>query len=71
MHPLAVPVLGAGSLLILSTLWTAFTIGTPFYIHQSRFGRAALAFAVFVYSVTTALWVARWLGYFGGPVPVD
>jgi hypothetical protein len=70
MHPLAVPVLAAGSLLILSTVWTALTIGTPFYIHQSRFGRAAIAFAILVYSLTTALWVARWLGHFGGPVSV-
>jgi hypothetical protein len=70
MHPLALPVLAAGSLLILSTVWTALTIGMPFYIHQSRFGRAGIAFAVVVYALATALWVARWFGHFGGPVSV-
>jgi hypothetical protein len=71
MHPLALPVLAAGSLLVLSTVVAALTIGTPFYLHRIRLGRVALGFAAIVYALAAALWVMRWLGYFGGPVPVD
>ena len=70
MHPLALPVLVAGGMLILSSVWTALSLGTPVFIHRSRFGRAAIALAVVVYAVATALWALRWLGPFGGPVSV-
>jgi hypothetical protein len=71
MHPLAIPVLGAGVLLILATIWTTLVTGTPLLIHRSRFGRAVIGVAVLVYALAAVLWVLRWRGYFGGPVPVD
>jgi hypothetical protein len=71
MHPLAVPVLAAGVLLVVSTVWATATLGSPIRVHRSLFGRVALAVAVFAYGATVGLWLLRWLGYFGGPVPVD
>jgi Protein of unknown function (DUF2752) len=71
MHPLALPVLLAGALLALSTLWTTLEVGSPFVFHQRRFGRATLALAVVVYLAALAFWGLRWLGFFGGPVPVS
>jgi hypothetical protein len=70
MHPLAAPVLVAGGLLMASTVWATVTVGSPIRLHRSRAGRVALAVAIVVYGAVLALWVLRWLGYFGGPVPV-
>ena len=69
MHPLAVPMVVAGGTFALSTVWATFLFGTPL-VHRSRFGRAALALLASTYLATLALWVLRWFGYFGGPVPV-
>ena len=71
MHPLAVPVLVAGALLVASTVWATATLGSPIRMHRTLFGRVAIALALVVYSATLALWGLRWLGYLGGPVPVD
>ena len=71
MHPLALPVLATVVLLILATIQGTLATGTPFLLHRGRFGRAAIGFAVLVYTLAATLWVLRWLGYFGGPVPVD
>jgi len=70
MHPLALPALLAAGMLVASTVWATYALGTPFVVHRSRFGRAAIAVASVVYALVFLLWVARWLGYFGGPVPV-
>jgi hypothetical protein len=70
MHPLAVPVLGSGVLLILATVWVTLVSGTPFLVHRSRLGRVAIGVSVVVYSLAAALWALRWFGYFGGPVAV-
>ena len=71
MHPLAVPVLVAGALLLTSTVWATATLGSPIRVHRSLFGRIALALALVAYGAALALWLLRGLGYFGGPVPVD
>jgi hypothetical protein len=70
LHPFAVPVLGAGCLLILATLWATVVTGEPWWVHRTRFGRAALGASALVYMLAAALWVARWFGWFGGPVAV-
>ena len=70
MHPLALPVLVAGSLLALSTVWATFAAGSPIRTYRSRFGRFAVAFAIAVYGAALVLWVLRWFGHFGGAVPV-
>jgi Protein of unknown function (DUF2752) len=70
MHPLAVPVLLAGALLMASTVSATATLGSPIRLHRTRFGRLAIVLALVVYAATLGLWGLRWLGYFGGPVPV-
>jgi Protein of unknown function (DUF2752) len=70
MHPLAVPVLVAGAMLMASTVWATVALGSPIRLHRSPFGRVALAMAVAVYVAALGLWVLRWFGCFGGPVPV-
>jgi hypothetical protein len=70
MHPLAVPVLVAGMLLILSTIWATLVTGEPWSLHRTRFGRVALGFAAVAYVLAAGLWISRWFGLFGGPVPV-
>jgi hypothetical protein len=70
MHPLALPVLVAGALLVASTVWATFSGGSPAHLHRTRLGRGALALAVAVYGATIVLWVLRGFGCFGGPVPV-
>lgn len=71
MHPLAVPVLVAGALLMASTVWATVTVGSPIRLHRTLFGRLAIALVIAVYGAALALWVLRWFGYFGGPVRVE
>jgi hypothetical protein len=70
MHPLAVPVLFVGTVLVLSTVWATLVVGSPMRLHRSRFGQGALGAAIVVYAASLVLWVLRFLGYFGGPAPV-
>jgi hypothetical protein len=70
MHPFAVPVLGVWLLFMASTVHATWAVGTPLTFYKGRFGRVALGVLVAVYVATFVLWVLRWFGYFGGPVPV-
>jgi small neutral amino acid transporter SnatA (MarC family) len=70
MHPLALPALLAAGMLAASTVWASYALGTPLVVHESRLGRGAITAAAIVYALVLLLWVARWLGCFGGPVPV-
>ncbi len=70
MHPLAVPVLFAGTLLVLSTVWTTLAVGSPIRFHRSRLGQGAIGAAFVVYAAALVLWILRFFGHFGGPVPV-
>jgi hypothetical protein len=70
MHPLALPVVAAGALIALSTIWATLGAGTPLYFYRQRLGRSALVFAIAVYASALVLWIARWFGFLGGPVPV-
>jgi hypothetical protein len=70
MHPLALPVLAASALVVVSTVLTTLEVGTPLGFYRGRLGRTALTLAVVVYVAMIALWGVRWLGFFGGPVPV-
>jgi hypothetical protein len=69
MHLLAVPMLVSGGTFVLSTVWATFLFGTPL-VHKSLFGRLALALLALTYLATFVLWIVRWFGFFGGPVPV-
>ncbi|HEY8041572.1 MAG TPA: DUF2752 domain-containing protein [Polyangiaceae bacterium] len=71
LQPLAVPVLAVGLLFIFSTVWTTLRLGTPLHVHKSRLARVTLGIAAVVYGAAFALWMLRWFGYFGGPVPVS
>jgi hypothetical protein len=70
MHPLTVPVLVAALLLMTATVRTTFASGSPFLVHHTRLGRLAIGAAIVVYAAMFALWVLRYCGCFGGPVPV-
>jgi hypothetical protein len=70
MHPLALPVLAAAALIALSTVLETLAAGTPLHFYQHRLGRRALVFAVAVYSAAVVLWILRWFGLLGGPVPI-
>jgi hypothetical protein len=63
MHPLAVPALVAGVALTAAAAQTA----RPLW---PRFAPIALRGAAVVYAATLVLWVLRWFGMLGGPVPV-
>jgi hypothetical protein len=69
MHPLAVPMLLAGGAFALSTVWTTYLFGMPL-VHKSILGKVALGALALTYVASIALWVLRWFGYYGGPVPV-
>ena len=71
MHPLAVPLLVVGLLFMASTVWVTYVFGAPVPLHRSRFARTTIGLAIVVYGAALVLWILRWLGYFGGPVPVD
>jgi hypothetical protein len=70
MNALALPALVVGSAFALATIATTARDGTPFLVHRTRSGRAALLGALLVYAAAFVLWGLRWLGWFGGPVPV-
>ena len=71
MHPLALPVALVGALVALSTIGTTFQAGTPLEFYRRPLGRISIALAVVVYGAAIVVWGLRWLGFFGGPVPVD
>jgi hypothetical protein len=70
MHPLAVPVMAAGLGIAAASLWATWSLGSPVRLTRTRLGRAAIAIAIVVYAAAFALWTLRWVGWFGGPVPV-
>jgi hypothetical protein len=69
-HPLAMPVLLAVGLAVLSMVRTTFATGSPLEFYKRPLGRAALALFAVAYVGALGLWGMRWLGLFGGPVSV-
>jgi Protein of unknown function (DUF2752) len=70
MHALALPVLVAGVLLAVATVWATWVAGSPVRLVRTRLGRFAIGLAVVTYAGAILLWVLRCFGYFGGPVTV-
>lgn len=70
MHPLAVPVLLVGLLFMGSTVVTTLQLGSPLTVYRTRPGRWIIGAMVVVYGATLLVWIARWFGFLGGPVPV-
>jgi hypothetical protein len=70
MHPFAVPVIVVSMLFAAVTVWLTLRDGTPFRLWESRLGRASVWAMLAVHGGSLLLWALRWLGLFGGPVPV-
>jgi hypothetical protein len=70
MHPLAVPALVATALFAASMARASYRAGKPVLVGRARAARFAVGLAAAVYAASLALWVARFFGAFGGPVPV-
>lgn len=70
MHPLAIPLATAFTALALSTMVAVVTRGSAHHFHRTWHGRAALISFGLVYVAAIALWILRFFGAFGGPVPV-
>jgi hypothetical protein len=69
MHPLAVPALAAGiALTAAAALSTARSPADG--ASRPSFAPIAVRGAAVVYAATLLLWVLRWFGLLGGPVPV-
>jgi len=70
MHPLAVPSAAASIALMGATVWVTAKKGSPEALWRDGIGRVTLLAFLGVEALVFALWVARWFGAFGGPVPV-
>ena len=71
MHPLAVPTALVHGALVIGTIVAAYRYGAPWLMFEKRWGKVVLLVAlVLVLTADFALWIARALGAFGGPVPV-
>lgn len=70
MNALAMPVLAAGLALVAASSATTYRLGTPFEVHTTRLGRAAIVGLAVAYAAAVVLWALRWFGWFGGPVSV-
>ena len=70
MHPLAIPTLLATLLIALAMLRVTFVRGGPGGMVDDRLSRLAVVAFVAIQMASVALWIARMLGAFGGPVAV-
>lgn len=70
MHPLAFPEIGVAAFFVAVTLWLTWREGSPFQLWGARLGRWALLAVAATHVASALLWAFRWIGLFGGPVPV-
>jgi hypothetical protein len=70
MHPLALPSAFASLAFMAATVWVTARHGSPEAMWRDRLGRMAILVFGGVEAAVFALWVARWFGAMGGPVPV-
>jgi small neutral amino acid transporter SnatA (MarC family) len=70
MHPLAIPTIVATSLIALAMVRVTFVRGGPGGMVHDRLSRLAVLALAAIQIASLALWIARMLGAFGGPVPV-
>jgi hypothetical protein len=70
LQPLLVPLMLAVGSLGIGMVVATLVRGSPGGMVDTRAGRLVLGFAVVVMVLTIALWIARFAGFFGGPVPV-
>ena len=70
MHPLAIPTLLATALIALAMVRVTFARGGVGGMVDDRLSRLAVVAFVAIQIASVALWIARMLGAFGGPVAV-
>jgi hypothetical protein len=70
MHPLMVPAVLATALLAFATVRLAYEEGSLMGLWSNRLARVSLLGFAGVYGAVVVLWVLRFVGLFGGPVPV-
>lgn len=70
MHPLAIPT--ALAQLVFAAVTVALTLqrGSPFSLWSSAWGRGSVYAVGAVLGLDVVLWIARFCGALGGPVPV-
>jgi hypothetical protein len=70
MHPLVVPAVAATALLAVATVRLMWKQGSLVGLWKDPLGRRSVAVFAGVYAAVLALWFLRFVGLFGGPVPV-
>ena len=70
MHPLAAPTAAVTVLLAVATTRLAYREGSLMGLWKDPLGRVAVAAFALVYAALVALWVLRFAGLLGGPVPI-
>jgi hypothetical protein len=70
MHPLALPNALVSVAFMGATVWVTARHGSPEAMWRDRLGRIAILAFLGVEGAVLALWAARMLGVFGGPVRV-
>ncbi len=70
MHPLVVPAVAATGLLAVATVRLMWKQGSLVGLWKDPLGRRSVMVFAGVYAAVLALWFLRFVGLFGGPVPV-
>jgi hypothetical protein len=70
MHPLFVPSVLVSGAFMGATVWVTAKTGSPEGMWRDRVGRVAIVAFLGVEATVFLLWVARFFGAMGGPVPV-
>ncbi len=70
IHPLLIPNVLATAAVVLAVVWATYSMGWPHEVWRRPWGKAVVAGFAMVQIAVLALWVLRFLGWFGGPVPV-
>ena len=71
MHPLAVPTAVTQLAFAIVTVVLTLRLGTPLTLWSKRAGRVSAYAALGVLFLDLLLWLARFGGFFHGPVPVQ
>jgi hypothetical protein len=71
MNAMTVPLAVTQLLLVLTVVWITARDGTPLLLWKNRVARFTTYALVACLAVATCVWIARFFGALGGPVPVD
>jgi hypothetical protein len=70
MHALALPSALGTLLFMFATVWATARLGSPVDAWGTRLGRASILAFLAIEVAVVGLWIARFAGFLGGPVPV-